>query len=100
MFKSGSVPTQGAIIYIDPDIHWKEILTPELIEVLDIYHQKSNKKMYVSFIDSHFYMAIAEPYELLEAHFLLSNINFDLLAAYYDELFVFTKIVEDFDVTH
>ncbi|MCH2043391.1 MAG: DUF3137 domain-containing protein [Saprospiraceae bacterium] len=88
------------IIYIDPDIHWKEILTPELIEVLDIYHQKSNKKMYVSFIDSHFYMAIAEPYELLEAHFLLSNINFDLLAAYYDELFVFTKIVEDFDVTH
>lgn len=88
------------IIYIDKGVHYKEILTNQLIETINNYHLQSQKRVYASFKDNHFYMAIAEPYELLEAHIFLPNINFDIISAFYEELYLFTRIVEDFDFMH
>ena len=88
------------LVYLDRDVNYKEILTPELIEVVNQYHLRSGKKVYASFYNSHFYMAINEPQNLLEASVWHSNLNFELIAAYYQELTMFTGIVKDFDITH
>jgi hypothetical protein len=88
------------IVYLDRDVHYKEILTPELITAINQYHINSGKKVYASFYNSHFYMAINEPQNLLEASVWHSNLNFELIAAYYRELTLFTQIVKDFDITH
>lgn len=88
------------LIYVDRHVHYKDILTPELIKVLNEYHLRSGKKVYASFYNSHFYMAINEPQNLLEASLWHSNLNFELIAAYYQELSLFTDIVNDFDITH
>lgn len=88
------------LVYIDRDIHYKDILTPELITTINQYHLKSGKKVYASFYNSHFYMAINEPRNLLEASVLHANLNFELIAAYYQELSLFTEIVKDFDIMH
>lgn len=88
------------LVYADPNVHYKEVLTPNLLETINNYHLQSRKEVYASFIDSHFFMAIAEPYQLLDAHIFTSNVNFELITAYYEELYVFTSLVEDFDVMH
>ena len=80
------------------NIPYKELLQKRLLDTINNYYQKSKKKVYVSFVDTHFYIGIAEPYELLEAHIFLSNLRFDTIAFFYQELLLFAKIVEDFDM--
>ena len=88
------------LVYADPNVHFKEVLTPNLMKTINDYHINSGKEVYASFVDSHFFMAIAEPYQLLDAHIFASNVNFELITAYYEELYVFTSLVEDFDIMH
>ena len=88
------------LVYMDRGINYKDMLTPELIAMIYDYHKRSGKKVYASFYNSHFYMAINEPQNLLEASVWHSNLNFELIAAYYQELSLFTQIVVDFDITH
>lgn len=88
------------LVYIDREVHYKDILTPELIQAINEYHLKSGKKVYASFYNSHFYMAIDQPENLLEASVWHANLNFELIAAYYKELLFFTEMVRDFDITH
>ncbi len=88
------------LVYADPKVHYKEILTAGLLNTINNYHLEAKKEIYASFVDSHFYMAISEPYHLLDAHVFSSNVNFELISAYYQELYVFTRLVEDFDIMH
>ena len=91
---------EAFIVYLDRDINYKDILTPELLEAILEYTQKSGKKVYASFYNSHFYMAINEPDNLLYASLIHSNNSFERIASYYRELRLFTQIVRDFDVMH
>jgi hypothetical protein len=88
------------LVYADANVNYKEVLTPSLLETINNYHLNSKKDVYASFVDSHFYIAIAEPYHLLDAHVFTTNVNFELLVAYYEELYVFTNLVEEFDIMH
>lgn len=85
-------------VYADKDVQYRDLLTPQLLRTINNYHLESNKKIYVAFVDSHFFIAIDEPYELLEAHIFISNLDFRTIALFYEELLLFTRIVEDFDV--
>lgn len=86
------------IVYAEKNVPYKEVLSPTLLKTINAYHLKSKKQVYVSFVDSHFYIAIAEPYELLEAHIFFSNLDFELICMFYQELYMFTRLVEDFDI--
>lgn len=88
------------LVYLDRDAHYKDILTPELISAINRYHLNSGKQVYASFYNSHFYMAIDEPQNLLQASVWHSNLSFERIVAYYKELLLFTQIVRDFDVMH
>lgn len=91
---------EAFIVYLDRNINYKDILTPELLEAILNYTKKSGKKVYASFYNSHFYMAINEPDNLLSASLLHSNNSFERIVSYYRELRLFTQIVRDFDVMH
>ena len=88
------------LVYLDRDAPYKDILTPELIGAINRYHLNSGKEVYASFYNSHFYMAIDEPQNLLQASVWHSNLSFERIVAYYRELLLFTQIVRDFDVMH
>ncbi|MCH2021452.1 MAG: DUF3137 domain-containing protein [Saprospiraceae bacterium] len=91
---------QEFIVYIDKGVNYSEMITPELITTVYDYYKKNGKKVYASFYNSHFYMAIKEPKNLLEARMFRSNLNFELIAEYYQELNKFTQLVSDFDYQH
>lgn len=91
---------EAFLIYVDRDIHYKDILTAELMATIYGYYISSGKKVYASFYNSHFYMAINEHRNLLEASVLHSNLDFELITAFYKELLMFTELVQDFDIRH
>lgn len=88
------------LVYLDREVPYKDILTPELVGAINRYHINSGKEVYASFYNSHFYMAIDEPQNLLQASVWHSNLSFERIVAYYKELLLFTQIVRDFDVMH
>ena len=88
------------LVYMDKGINYKEMITPELIGIVHDYYKRNGNKVYASFYNSHFYLAIKEPKNLLEARMFRSNLNFDLIAEYYQELSKFTQLVSDFDFQH
>jgi hypothetical protein len=91
---------EAFIVYLDRNINYKEILTPELLETVLQYRVSSGKKVYASFYNSHFYMAIDEPENMLTASLIYSNNSFERLVDYYHELRMFTQIVREFDAMH
>lgn len=88
------------LVYADPTVQVGQILTPELVDAIMRYKQKNPKELFISFVNSHFYVAIDEPYDLLEPNVFLANVDFELVKEFYEELLLLTSIVEDFDVTH
>ncbi len=85
-------------VYAQKGAQYRDLLTPALLRTINDYHLQSQKKVYVAFVDTHFFIAIDEPYELLEAHIFVSNLDFQTMAHFYEELLLFTRIVEDFNV--
>lgn len=86
------------MVIAERNIPYKDLLQKRLLDTINNYYEQSKKKVYVSFVNTHFYIGIAEPYELLEAHIFLSNLRFETIAFFYQELLLFNKIVEDFDM--
>ncbi len=85
-------------VYAQKDSRYKDVLSNKLLQTILDYKLRHHKKIYVSFKDSHFYIAINEPYELLEAHIFFPNLDFELICMFYEELYLFTRLVEDFDI--
>jgi hypothetical protein len=88
------------IVYTDQDVVYKQVLNEHLIATIYNYYSKSKKKVYVSFVNSHFFFGIEEPRQVLEAHIFSANIDFKLLRSFYEELVLFTRLVTDFDLEH
>ena len=85
-------------VYVQKNVRYQDVLSPKLLQMILDYKVKNQKKIYVSFKDSHFYIAINEPYELLEASIFFPNLDFELICMFYEELYLFTRLVEDFDI--
>jgi hypothetical protein len=88
------------LVFAEPTVKFDEILTPEILESLNSYYIVSKKDVFASFVDDHFYLAVSEPYQLLDANIFRTNISFEIIQASYRELQVFMRIVEDFDNSH
>ena len=61
------------------------------------YRQRADKEIYISFLDADFYIAITEPRDLLEPSIFSSNVSFELVKVFYEDLQLLFSIVEDFD---
>jgi Protein of unknown function (DUF3137) len=85
-------------VYAQKGVRYQDVLSKTLLQTILDYKVQHNKKIYVAFRDSHFYIAINEPYELLEASIFFPNLDFKLLCMFYEELYLFTRLVEDFDI--
>ena len=67
--------------------------------ILSYYHQ-TEKDIYFSIIDSDIYIGIAEPKDILEPYIFQSNLSFDLVKEFFEDIQIVLSIVEEFDKTH
>jgi hypothetical protein len=73
------------------------LLSKEMQSVLVDYREKIGREIYVSFIGRDIHVAVTQPKDMLEPHPLKSNVSFDLVREFYEDLTMLFGIVRDFD---
>jgi len=86
--------------YATFDAETSACLSIEMQETIVNYRRKTGKEIYVSFIKSEIYIAITEPNDILEPYIFSSNVSFELIHEFFEEIHLLMSIVEDFDKSH
>ncbi len=79
---------------------FQNVLSEDMQDRLVAYHEKTGKDFYLSFRGKKFYVAVSEQEDLLEPYVFRSNVSFELVRNFYEDLRLLLEIIEDFDVNH
>ncbi len=85
-------------VYGDDQIQSRYILSISLINRILEYKKKTDKHIYLSFVDSKMYLGIPYAKDLFEPSYLRSLTNFDLVKTYYEDMILVVCIVEDLNL--
>ncbi|MEL6718692.1 MAG: DUF3137 domain-containing protein [Bacteroidota bacterium] len=75
----------------------KDILSTEMQRSLADYCEKYEKQIYLSIIDKEIYLFLTEPKDFLEPYFFRSNVSFELVKEFFEDIELVIKIIEEFD---
>jgi len=83
--------------YATTDAYVTKTLNFEMQVALADYRISTNKEVFASFIGDDIYVGITEPKDILEPFIFRSNVSFDLVREFYEDLEMLFNIVETFD---
>ena len=78
----------------------EQVLSKDMQKALLNFRERTDKEIYVSFINNKVYVAVTEPKDILEPEIFYSNVSFDLLREFFEELQLLLSILEDLDVNN
>ena len=78
----------------------EQVLSHEMQLALMNYREETEKEIYVSFIKNKVYVAVTEPKDILEPELFYSNVSFELVREFFEELQLLFSILEDLDVNN
>lgn len=73
------------------------ILSMDMQNAIVDYRITSGKEIYISFIERDIYIGITEPKDILEPYIFKSNVSFDLVREFFEDIHILISIIEDFD---
>lgn len=76
----------------------ENILSREMQNAILNYREKTEKEIYISFINSKIFIAVTEPKDLLEPFLFKSNVSFELVREFFEDLQLLFSVLEDLDV--
>ena len=85
-------------VFADSATDVSNLLSDNLINDIASYKEKYDKRFFIAFNDGYFYLAVANPRDILEPSLWKSNVSFKLIKEFYDDLTMITSIVRDFDL--
>lgn len=86
--------------YATPEIFVLGILSEEIQDAILDYRSETGKEIYISFIEDDIYIAITEPKDILEPFIFRTNVDFELVKEFFEDITMILSIVEDFDRHH
>lgn len=86
--------------YASFETHVAGLLPETMQEAIIDYKAQTGKDIFLSIINSDIYVGITEPKDILEPYIFQSNLSFDLVKEFFEDIQVVLSIVEDFDQTH
>ncbi len=86
------------IIMASKNANVNNILSHEMQKAILSYREKTEKEIYLSFIGSSMFLAVTEPKDLLEPHIFQSNVSFELVREFFEDLQLLLSVLEDMDV--
>lgn len=86
--------------YATPEVQIRQLLSDEMGQIIATYAEKTDKEIFLSFIDNEIYVAVSEPKDILEPYIFQSNVSFELVRAFWSDLNLLLSIIEDFDILH
>jgi predicted Rossmann fold nucleotide-binding protein DprA/Smf involved in DNA uptake len=84
-------------VFYDQTVNIKNILSARLQENMIKYHDFAKAEVYASFINSDFYLAMHESFDLLDSSLFRSNLSFEKIYGFFRDLQFYLQIVEDID---
>lgn len=88
------------VTYAMPDTHVIGILSDPMQEALASYVYETGKELFMSFSDEHIYIGVSEEKDILEPKIFQSNLSFELVREFFEDVQLLLRIIEDFDRTH
>ena len=82
------------------DTHVISILSEPMQEAIMKRVKESGKEIYMSFINKEIYAAITEPKDILEPFIFRSNLSFEIVREFFEDISLALSLIEDFDQTH
>ena len=86
------------IVMASKNANVNNILSRDMQNAILNYREKTEKEIYVSFIGSKIFIAVTEPKDLLEPNVFQSNVSFELVREFFEDLQLLLGILEDLDV--
>jgi hypothetical protein len=88
------------LAYATRNAQVRELLSEAMQESILNYRNETGKEIYLSFINKDIFVAITEPKNILEPRLFQSNVSFELVREFFEDLQLSFQIVEDFDKNH
>lgn len=88
------------LAYATRNAQVRELLSDAMQQSILNYRNETEKEIYLSFINKDLYVAITEPKNILEPRLFQSNVSYDLVREFFEDLQLAFQIVEDFDKNH
>ena len=78
----------------------RDLLSKDMQAAIFDYREATDKEIYISFINSEIYIAVTEDRNLLEPGLLTSNLSYDLVREFYEDISLLLRVIEDFNMHH
>lgn len=85
------------LAYATADATPQRLLTEDMQRAIANYRDRSDKEIYVSFINKDIYVGVTEPKDILEPFIFSSNVSFELVREFFEDIQLLVSIVQDFD---
>ena len=88
------------LTYATSQTHVIGILSEPMQQAIVDFRRETGKEIYMSFINRQIYVAVTEDKDLLEPHIFRSNLSFELIREFFEDIHLLLRIAEDFDQMH
>jgi Protein of unknown function (DUF3137) len=88
------------IVYATMDANTRGFLSENMQESILKYREKEGNEVYLSFIKNAIYVAVSQEKDLLEPALWQSNMSFDLIREFYEDITLLLSIVLDIDANN
>jgi Protein of unknown function (DUF3137) len=92
--------TEAFIVYATYNANTRGFLSENMQESILKYRQKEGNEVYLSFIQNAIYVAVSQQKDLLEPALWQSNMSFDLIREFYEDITLLLSIVLDIDANN
>lgn len=89
--------TKHFLIYATEGTDIAKKLSSAMQHTILNFREKTDNELYISFIKNKIYIAITEPNDILEPYVFRSNVSFELIYEFYEEIDLLMNMLEDFD---
>jgi hypothetical protein len=86
--------------YATRDARLRRLLSEDMQNILVQYREETDKEIYISFIDTNVFIAVTGDKNILEPYLFRSNVSFELVREFYEDIIMLFEIIEDFDAMH
>lgn len=83
--------------YATQEVPFENILNPEIQEAMVDFHLKTDKELFISFIQNEIYIGVTEPKNILEPYLFRSNVSFDLVSEFFEDIHILLSIIQEID---
>lgn len=88
------------VVYATADANTRGFLSENMQESILKYREKEGNEVYLSFIHNAIYVAVSQEKDLLEPALWQSNMSFDLIREFYEDITLLLSIVLDIDANN